>query len=801
MHLNPYPRFLKLALAGSLLATLFGLNFVPAVHAATPTPVCSGNTCTVTFAYSGTSTRWTTPAGITSLAFDVQGAQGGGSGNSGGLGGRVTGKFAAIPTDVYVVVGNKGSNGNGVIGGFNGGGSAGVGDSSVGAGGGASDLRTSSQVSSRFVVAGGGGGGGAGATGEGGSGGHGGALIGQAGGSGLGLGGGGGLASSGGAGGSASPAGGTAGSSGSSATGGNGGSGTLMGFGGGGGGGGYFGGGGGGGDSDAAGLDAGGGGGGSSYANSSVVSEISHTQGYRAGAGQVVLTYTYPPKVASFVAKKPLFAGSAASFDLAFDQAVTGLDVSDFSLTGTATGCAVQVLAFSTSTFEVIANGCVAAVDSGFQGTVGLKLAANSVAGASGSPGPSVEVVSDLAGLDQSVPSVAVSSPSGPTSALSHEFIFEFDEPILGFEASDLLVSGSACQVQSLTNPSLDRRRFVVVIDSCAGDALLTVSIRSGSVSDIAGNLAPVVTMDSTALRIDRLAPAVSNLSARNWRSGEDVVIDVAINEEVTAILPVEEMFEASGAGCQIVNTQANGSTYLITLQGCQDSAEAMVTLAANSFSDLAGNLGPASAESSSPVLIDLSAPTIEFGSITQFTPQTSPSFNFWFSEPVSGFDESDLKVEGSSAECTSQLSTITEGLEYQLETFGCAAGTVVLRVLQNAGTDASGNQGPASDQLSAVATVQAAPVNPPDPEPTPTPTPEPTSTPTPSNSVDPSPSPTPQPSSTQTESPAATPSPSVPRPKHRAQAPRCLLRSAQRPNPSQSQLAPFDLSPCQPRR
>lgn len=759
MHLNPNPRFLKLALAGSMLATLFGLNFVPAVHAATPLPVCSGSSCTVTFAYTGSSTTWAVPAGITSLSFDVQGAQGGGSNGSGGLGGRVTGRFINIPTEVIVVVGNKGSSGNGVTGGFNGGGVAGVGDSTVGSGGGATDLRSSSITSSRFVIAGGGGGGGAGPAGEGGAGGSGGDVIGQAGGSGLGAGGGAGTASAGGSGGAVSPAGGTAGQSGSLANGGNGGSGTLTGFGGGGGGGGYYGGGGGGGDSSAAGLDGGGGGGGSSYASPSVVADVVHTQGYRAAAGQVILTYTFPPKVTAFAPKKALFGGQSANFDLVFDQPIEGLAISDFRIMGSASACTVQILATSSTSFEVIAVGCDASAFVDKQATIGLALAANSVTGAQNSPGPAVEVVSGLTNLDQSIPSVLITSPTGPTAAQNQEFLLSFDEPITGLEVGDIQLSGRSCQVLSATNPSLDRQHFTILVGSCADDALLELTLRALSVSDIAGNLAPVQPAAAASVQIDRIAPSLSNLQARSWRTGQSVLVDVSISEIVTALRAEHDLFSVVGAGCSITSVQANSNSYLVTIDACLDGSLVALEVPANSFSDLAGNIGPISASSSDPVLIDLTSPTVTFGSITQFTPQTSPSFNLSFSELVEGFDETDVLVEGSAANCSAQLSVIAEGLQYQLETFGCEPGTVVVRVLQGAVTDASGNQGPASDQLSAVATVREAPA-PPAPEPTPEPTTQPTPEPSSTSSPSATPTPEPTPTATETQSPVPTPTP-----------------------------------------
>ena len=141
------------------------------------------------FATPGTYT-FTVPDKVSSLTFEVSGAEGGAvdDGGSpatliahGGRGGQATGTFAANAGDMFqIVVGARGENAHGMAagaGGFNGGGSGGGGGTASdgnfyfggGGGGGASDVRAGScaltascGLGERIVV--GGGGGGAGGT-------------------------------------------------------------------------------------------------------------------------------------------------------------------------------------------------------------------------------------------------------------------------------------------------------------------------------------------------------------------------------------------------------------------------------------------------------------------------------------------------------------------------------------------------------------------------------------------------------------------------------------------------------------
>lgn len=224
-----------------------------------------------TFDHTGAEQTWTVPDGVTTVTIDASGAQGGGAGASYSRGGRAIGTITVTPGQVLYV--NVGGQPTGIVGGFNGGGAAG-GAEAFGAGG-ASDVRTASgSLASRLIVAGGGGGC---VFGGNFSGGHGGAATGASG-SGTGGGGvGGGQA----AGGTAGGAGATAGAQGVGGTGS-----TFYTYDGGGGGGGFYGGGGGG-----AHTAYGGGGGGGGGSNGPTAALTVNTQGYRAGHGQIIISW------------------------------------------------------------------------------------------------------------------------------------------------------------------------------------------------------------------------------------------------------------------------------------------------------------------------------------------------------------------------------------------------------------------------------------------------------------------------------------------------------------------------------
>lgn len=125
----------------------------------------NANTSVLTYSYAGPMAQtFIVPAAVTSIDFDVWGAQGSSTTFAGGLGAHVSGAISVFSGEVLqIYVGGSGS-----FSGFN---SGGTGNSGLN-GGGASDIRSGSN---RLVVAGGGGS--AGYAGQGGGAG----LIGQAG--------------------------------------------------------------------------------------------------------------------------------------------------------------------------------------------------------------------------------------------------------------------------------------------------------------------------------------------------------------------------------------------------------------------------------------------------------------------------------------------------------------------------------------------------------------------------------------------------------------------------------------------
>ena len=565
-------RWLRSASISVTLAVLFGGLVAQSVRAVSsnPTPVCVGASCSVTFESTGDYYLWTPPAGAKNISFDLMGAQGG---RSGGLGGRVTGALTTTPTSLYIYVGGAGNQGSGAAGGFNGGGNAGGGRGDEGSGGGATDIRTTTSMNDRVAVAGGGGGSGGFSGGVGGSAGG---LNASAGTSGQGQGGSGATQSSGGNGGY--PNGGSWGTSGDYGVGGSGGSSSVSG--GGGGGGGFYGGGGGGADIDTCCSNAGGGGGGSSWSHSVQTTSVSHTAAYRSGAGLAILTYAMPPSATTFAAASNLTNASSISYNLVFNESVTGLNNTDFLTTGSTATCTGIAVTGSGTTYSVAVQGCSV-------GTVKLTLVANSVSGVLA--GPATDKIASDVVIERTAPTVSVTPPTTPTSATILQYSVLFSESVTGLAADDFTVTGTSCQLGVLAGTAAS---YTVTVIGCADTALAKLNLNINSVADLAGNMGPAAAPVIGSVQIDRLAP-VGTWASAAATSYVSPSFEIDFAESVSGLVASDFLMIGAATSCVISVTEVQaGLKFNIATSGCSDGS-VQVLMNANSYTDSLGNTGP----------------------------------------------------------------------------------------------------------------------------------------------------------------------------------------------------------------
>ncbi|MEG4632126.1 DUF4347 domain-containing protein, partial [Microcoleus sp. AR_TQ3_B6] len=307
------------------------------------------------------------------------------------------------------------------------------------------------------------------------------------------------------------------------------------------------------------------------------------------------------------------------------------------------------------------------------------------------------------------------------------------------------------------------------------------LTLSGGATIQNAGAANAILTLNSvgatTGVLVDGVLPTVTSITSTttngSYTVGQIIPITVQFSEPVSVTGIPQLTLATGGAGTPINYASGSGSntlTFNYTVAAGQTSADldylstAALALNGGTIQDAATNNAtltlptPATANSlgaNKAIVIDTTAPTV---TIDQATAQTDPTttspinFTVTFSEPVTGFDASDIDLTASTASGTLTPTITGSGPVYTVAVNGITgSGNVITSIKANGVTDTAGNPNFVSTSTDNSVKYNApAPVPTPTPEPVPTPTPEPIPTPTP----EPIPTPTPEPIPTPTPEP-----------------------------------------------
>ncbi|MEL7091704.1 MAG: Ig-like domain-containing protein, partial [Pseudomonadota bacterium] len=375
-------------------------------------------------------------------------------------------------------------------------------------------------------------------------------------------------------------------------------------------------------------------------------------------------TYTLDnlgPSVTAIERSQPTSAQTNADtlvFGVTFSDPIVGLSRQDFRVNGSA-GAVTGVATTSATTADVTVQGN--GVET-FDGTVGLDLAPSPLATDTlGNELSNVEPATDETyTLDNTVPSVTLNAAAGPFTG-GFLVTITFSEAVVDFVQADLTVGNGTAS--GLTTS--DNTTFTATITPTA-DGTVTVDLAAGVATDAAANgntaanqLSRVV--DVTIPSIEITAPAVTGGSVNG-----PFDITVTFSEDVTGFV-VGDIVVSNGTASGFAGS---GAVYTATITPTADGL-VTVDVPAGAASDLVGNLNTAATQFS--VIDDETAPTVTL------TPPSGPvgqtfSITLTFSEPVTGFDLSDLNITNGTA---SNLVTTDGGTTWTVDITSTNSGAV----------------------------------------------------------------------------------------------------------------------------
>jgi hypothetical protein len=195
---------------------------------------------------------------------------------------------------------------------------------------------------------------------------------------------------------------------------------------------------------------------------------------------------------------------SPINFTVVFSQPVTGFATGDVSLSGTA-GATTAAVTGSGSTYNVAVSGMAGS------GLVTATVPAGVAQDGAGTSNAASTSTDNSVTYDATAPSVTIAKASGqadPTKTSPIDFTVTFNEPVTGFAAGDVSLSGTAPGglTAAVTGSGTS---YNVAVSGMTGSGLVIASIPAGAAQDAAGN-SSTASPSSATVTYDTTAPTVT---------------------------------------------------------------------------------------------------------------------------------------------------------------------------------------------------------------------------------------------------------------------------------------------------
>ena len=382
----------------------------------------------------------------------------------------------------------------------------------------------------------------------------------------------------------------------------------------------------------------------------------SATGGGAGGSGFIAISFL-PWSVNSFTtATVSPTNSSSQTYTLTYGQTMdaTTLTSSDFSNTGTASGCAFAVSPSTgtASVFTVTVSGCGT-------GTLIPTLAANSASDTNATAGPG----SAYSAASLTVDLTAPTAPSSPTPTTSGGTVvagalnstntsISFASTITANDATggyaNFYLNGvligtdsTIASTDTTVNLTLALPQSGAIAAALAAGGALSVQL-----VDAAGNATPG---PSTTLTSDFTAPSVSGMStaATSPITSLPLTFNLTFSEAVSGLTAADFTNAGTATGCVFTPTPASGpaSSYSVAITGCGQGT-INPSLNSGAIADAVGNPGPASAYAASfsttfvnsvPTNTGVPVVSATSGSLTTLGSVLSSSTGTWNNQGDSG--------------------------------------------------------------------------------------------------------------------------------------------------------------------
>ncbi|RKG42601.1 type I secretion C-terminal target domain-containing protein, partial [Acinetobacter chengduensis] len=366
---------------------------------------------------------------------------------------------------------------------------------------------------------------------------------------------------------------------------------------------------------------------------------------------------------------------------ITFSEAVKGFDATDVKVTGgTVSGLAQQ--ADGSWTGHVVANG-----NTGALGTVTVSVDDNSYTDLAGNNGKGNSASKDIPSIDTTAPTSTVTLDANGNLKIT------FSEAVKGFDATDVKVAGGT--VSGLAQQADGSWTGKVVADGNTGAiGTVTVSVADNSYTDLAGNNGKGDSASNDIASVDTTAPTATIVITP---AGE---VTISFSEPVKDFTPSDLV--VAGGTVSGLTQQPDGSWtgHVVSNDPQGAPGQVDITIPAGSYTDNAGNPGQLAIGSQTVPGFDTIAPT------STVTLDANGNLKITFSEPVKGFDATDVKVTGGTVSGLAQQADGSWTGHVVANGNTGALGTVTVSVDDNSYTDLAGNNGKGNSASNDIASV-----------------------------------------------------------------------------------------------
>jgi hypothetical protein len=174
-----------------------------------------------------------------------------------------------------------------------------------------------------------------------------------------------------------------------------------------------------------------------------------------------------------------------------------------------------------------------------------------------------------------------------------------FNESVTGLSNTDFVTTGSTstCGAIAVTGSGSS---YMVTATGC-GDGTLKMKLLANSITGTVGG--PTADALAADVLIDRTVPTVIVSTPATPSSLLTLEYGFLFSESVTGLAAND--FTVTGASCEVSAVSGSVLRYTVQVTRCADGVNTSITLSANSVSDVAGNLGPATVTASTTVAVD----------------------------------------------------------------------------------------------------------------------------------------------------------------------------------------------------